>query len=81
MTRLALALLGALVAVLVVVTTTTAPAAPPTCTHGVSAVGPVVVINGRLSRQRSDQRPHMAGCLPRAPRAHQSFSDVNRPDG
>jgi hypothetical protein len=81
MARLRLTLLGALVTVVVVVTATTAPAAPPTCTHGVSAVGPVVVINGRLNRQRSDQQPHTAACLPQTPTAPPPFSDVNSPDG
>lgn len=39
-------------------------AAPVRCTHGVSSVGPAVLINGHLARVQSDLSPHTQPCLP-----------------
>jgi len=55
-----LALLGILLALVLVVT---AAAAPPACTQGASSVGPAVLIDGHLVRQRSDLTPHTVPCL------------------
>jgi hypothetical protein len=51
-------LVGALTAVVIV---TGARADSPVCTHGVSSVGPVTLVQGRLS---GDTVPHTEACLP-----------------
>ena len=55
---LRLVLAGALIAVVVV---TAATADTPTCTHGVSSIGPVTLTHGHLS---GDTKPHTEACLP-----------------
>lgn len=55
---LRLLLIGGLIAVVVV---TTATADSPSCTRGVSSIGPVTLTHGRLS---GDTRPHTEACLP-----------------
>jgi hypothetical protein len=56
-----LALLAALIAVVVAAT---AAGDRPHCTHGVSSVGPVVLVHGHLDRRRSELTPHTQTCLP-----------------
>lgn len=51
-------LVGALTAVVIV---SAATADSPVCTHGVSSVGPVTLIQGRLS---GNTVPHTEACLP-----------------
>lgn len=51
-------LVGALIAVVAV---TAAPADSPVCTQGVSSVGPVTIVHGRVS---GDTTPHTEPCLP-----------------
>jgi hypothetical protein len=41
----------------------TAAAGPAPCKRGVSSVGPVVLTNGHLDRQRSELTPHTENCL------------------
>jgi hypothetical protein len=57
-----LALLAVFIAATALVTT--AAAGPPACTHGVSSVGPAVVVNGHLARNQSDLTPHAESCVP-----------------
>jgi hypothetical protein len=57
---LRLALLAGLIAAVVVAT---AAAGPAPCKRGVSSVGPVVLTNGHLDRQRSELTPHTENCL------------------
>jgi hypothetical protein len=55
---LRLVLAGALIAVVVV---TTAAADSPACTRGVSSIGPVTLVHGRLS---DESKPYTEACLP-----------------
>jgi hypothetical protein len=57
-----LAVVGGLVAALVTVTAT---AAPSTCTHGTSSIGPVVLVHGHLAGHRSGLIPQTSGCRKR----------------
>lgn len=54
---LRLVVVGSLIAVVVV---TAATADSPVCTHGVSSVGPVTLVHGRLS---GDTTPQTEACL------------------
>jgi hypothetical protein len=54
---LRLVVVCSLIAVVVV---TTATADSPVCTHGVSSVGPVTIVHGRVS---GDTTPYTEACL------------------
>lgn len=53
-----------LVAVLVaIVFVSSAAGSPRRCTHGVSSVGPAVLIHDHLDRSKSNLLPHTEACL------------------
>ena len=56
-----LTLLGAALAAVVLVTA--AADSPGNCVHGVSSVGPAVLVHGHLSRGRSNLTPQTETCL------------------
>ena len=59
MLRLALA-----TAILVaIVSATSAAGSPSRCRHGVSSIGPAVVIHAHLVKAQSDLAPHRAACV------------------
>ena len=58
-----LALLAAVLCAVCVATSAAGASPPPTCTFGVSSVGPVVLINGQLAVDQSDLTPATEACL------------------